>query len=137
VLTVAAAAATVRSRRRIRAVLLAGATGYGTALLFMLHGAPDLALTQVLIETVTLVVFVLVLRRLPKSFSDRPLTRSRYFRVGIGTATGIVVAGVAFIAASARTATPISVDFPRLAKEFGGGLNVVNVTLVDIRAWDT
>ena len=60
-----AALFTARSRRRLRAVILAGVTGYGTAMLFVLHGAPDLALTQVLVETTSLVVFVLVLRRLP------------------------------------------------------------------------
>ena len=49
--------------------MLVGVTGYGMAVLFLLHGAPDLALTQVLVETVTLVVFVLVLRKLPKYFT--------------------------------------------------------------------
>ena len=44
---------------------MAGLTGYGTALLFLVHGSPDLALTQFLVETLSLVVFVLVLRRLP------------------------------------------------------------------------
>ena len=54
-------------------MILVGVTGYGTAVLFVLHGAPDLALTQFLVETVTLVMFVLVLRRLPAKFSERPL----------------------------------------------------------------
>lgn len=53
-----------RSRRRLKAVILVGIAGYGNAMLFLLHGAPDLALTQVLVETITLVVMVLVLRRL-------------------------------------------------------------------------
>ena len=61
------------SRGRLRAVMLVGVTGYGVAVLFLLHGAPDLALTQVLVETVTLVVFALVLRKLPKYFTSRPL----------------------------------------------------------------
>ena len=47
-----------------RTAMLAGITGYGVAVLFLLHGAPDLALTQVLVETVSIVLFVLVLRRL-------------------------------------------------------------------------
>ena len=83
---VGAAVMTARSRRRIRAVLLVGVTGYGTALLFVLQGAPDLALTQVLVETLTLVVFVLALRRLPEYFTDRPLSRQRYLprRAGRG-----------------------------------------------------
>lgn len=132
-----AAILTVRSRRRLRAVLLVGITGYGTALLFVAHGAPDLALTQILVETFLLVTFVLVLRRLPPFFSDRPFNLSRWVRVAIGVATGTVVAGFALVSTSARTARPISENFAEPAVAYGGGDNIVNVTLVDIRAWDT
>ncbi len=52
-------------------------------------------------------------------------------------AVGLTVAGMALVMPLARTAAPVSVDFPDEAYEFGGGKNVVNVTLVDIRAWDT
>ncbi|ROS76465.1 Na+/H+ antiporter subunit A [Cellulomonas sp. PhB143] len=140
VVVVAIAVATIlatRARRRLKAVLLVGAAGYGNAALFLLHGAPDLAMTQVLVETITLAVMVLVLRRLPPYFSDRPLARSRWLRLGVGLAVGIVMMAFAVVAPLARVATPVSVDFPAEAKEFGGGSNVVNVTLVDIRAWDT
>ncbi len=116
---------------------MVGVTGYGTAMLFLLHGAPDLALTQVLVETVTLVVFVLVLRRLPEYFTDRPLSRRRYWRMALGGLVAATVAGVMLVATGARTATPVSAAFPREAVAFGGGRNIVNVTLVDIRAWDT
>ncbi|WP_186004582.1 Na+/H+ antiporter subunit A [Isoptericola variabilis] len=126
-----------RARRRLKAVLLVGAAGYGNAALFLLHGAPDLALTQVLAETVTIVVMVLVLRRLPPYFSDRPLRASRWGRMVLGGVAGVVMMGFAVLASSARVATPVSVDFPEEAEVFGGGKNVVNVTLVDIRAWDT
>ena len=136
-LIVVAAVLTVRSRRRLRAVLLVGVTGYGTALLFVAHGAPDLALTQVLVETFLLVTFVLVLRRIPPFFSDRPFNLGRRVRVVVGACTGLAVAGFALIAASSRTADPDSVRFPGPAVDFGGGNNIVNVTLVDIRAWDT
>ena len=137
VLMALAAILTVRSRRRLRAVLLVGITGYGTALLFVAHGAPDLALTQILVETFLLVTFVLVLRRLPPFFSDRPFNISRWVRVAIGIATGTVVAGFALVSTSARTARPISEKFAEPAVEYGGGNNIINVTLVDIRAWDT
>lgn len=126
-----------RSRRRLKAVILLGVSGFGIALFFLLHGAPDLALTQVLVETVTLVVFVLVLRRLPPYFSDRPLAASRWVRIGIGAAVGVAVAGFALVAPAVRIHEPVSVDFPREALEYGGGKNIVNVALVDIRAWDT
>jgi multicomponent Na+:H+ antiporter subunit A len=132
-----AAVLTVRSRRRLKAVILLGVTGYGTAMLFLLHGAPDLALTQMLVETVTLTVFVLVLRRLPEYFTDRPLTRRRYWRMALGALVGSTVAGVMVVSTGARTHPPVSTAFPREAVEFGGGRNIVNVTLVDIRAWDT
>lgn len=128
---------TTRSRRRLKAVVLVGTTGYGTALLFVLHGAPDLALTQVLVETVTIVVFVLVLRRLPDYFTDRPLTRTRYWRMAIGALVALGVAGFMLLSTNARTAEPVSVGFAPEAVAFGGGYNIVNVTLVDIRAWDT
>ncbi|GIJ00087.1 multisubunit sodium/proton antiporter MrpA subunit /multisubunit sodium/proton antiporter MrpB subunit [Sediminihabitans luteus] len=136
VVCIAAILAT-RARRRLKAVLLVGAAGYGNAALFLLHGAPDLAMTQVLVETVTLAVMVLVLRRLPPYFSDRPLVGSRFVRLGIGLAVGLTMMAFAVVAPLARIARPISLDFPAEAYEFGGGKNVVNVTLVDVRAWDT
>lgn len=136
VLTVAAVLA-VQTRRRLTAMLLVGVTGYSTAMLFVLHGAPDLALTQFLVETATIAIFVLVLRRLPAHFSIRPLRRSRWIRRGIGVAVGVVMAGLALVAANSRVATPTSVDYPEWATTQGYGRNVVNVVLVDIRAWDT
>ncbi|MEE3920149.1 hydrogenase subunit MbhD domain-containing protein [Micromonospora sp. BRA006-A] len=60
-----AALLAVGARRRLTAMLLVGVTGYGTAMMFVLYGAPDVALTQFLVETATIAVFVLVLRRLP------------------------------------------------------------------------
>lgn len=125
------------SRGRIRALLLVGVTGYGVALLFALHGAPDLALTQVLVETVTLVVFVLVLRKMPRYFTDRPLSSTRWWRILVALATGITVTLVALVGIGARVAEPVSNDWHEAAYEFGYGNNIVNIALVDIRAWDT
>ncbi|WP_229401188.1 Na+/H+ antiporter subunit A [Micromonospora okii] len=136
-ITAAAALLAVGARRRLTAMLLVGVTGYGTAMIFVLHGAPDLALTQFLVETATIAVFVLVLRRLPERFSVRPLRRARWVRRSTGVAVGVVLAGLGLVAAGARTAPPVSLDFPALAVAQGYGRNVVNVTLVDIRAWDT
>ncbi|BDO40702.1 Na+/H+ antiporter subunit A [Cellulomonas sp. NTE-D12] len=135
--SIVAAVLAARARRRLKAVILTGIGGYAVAGLFLLQGAPDLALTQVLVETVTLVVFVLVLRRLPPYFSDRPLAGSRWLRLGIGVAVGLVVAGIGLIAPGARVHLPVSAAYAQEAYAFGGGKNVVNVTLVDIRAWDT
>ena len=137
VLAIAGVVLAARSRRRLKAVVLAGVSGYAVAALFLLHGAPDLALTQVLVETVTLVVFVLVLRRLPPYFSVRPLAGGRWVRLAVGLAVGLTVGALALVVPGARIHTPVSADFPEEAYVFGGGKNIVNVTLVDIRAWDT
>ena len=124
-------------RGRIRAVLTLGVTGYGTALLFLLHGAPDLALTQVLVETASLLVFLLVLRTLPKYFTDRPLQSSRWWRGVLAVLVGGTVTAAILVTTSARTSTPASAGLEVAAKEFGYGTNIVNVILVDTRAWDT
>ncbi len=69
-------------RRRFAAALLLGATGYAMAGLFVARGGADLALTQVAIETLTTVLFVLVLRRLPDRFERRRFGTIRAVRVG-------------------------------------------------------
>ncbi|MEU4691385.1 Na+/H+ antiporter subunit A [Actinoplanes sp. NPDC023714] len=133
----ASALLAARARRRMTAMILVGVGGYGVAVLFILHGAPDLALTQFLVETATIVMFLLVLRRLPAFFSARPLIGSRIVRNLVAVASGLVAAGMAYAAVSGRQAIPISIDFPDLSVSYGGGTNIVNVALVDIRAWDT
>ncbi|ROR54068.1 multisubunit sodium/proton antiporter MrpA subunit /multisubunit sodium/proton antiporter MrpB subunit [Luteococcus japonicus] len=134
---VVAAIAAVRSRRRLRAVVLVSVTGYACSLAFLLHGAPDLALTQVLAETVSIVIFVLVLRRLAGRFNEDPSRTERGVRILLGTLSGALVTVVCLVAGAARTADPSAVGWPKGATSFGGGGNIVNVALVDIRAWDT
>ena len=131
------ALAAVRANKRFLAVLMVSVTGYGIALMFALQGAPDLALTQMLVETIILVAFVLAMRSLPPELRDRTGGKYRVVRVIIGLAFGITMVFAAIHAMGARIATPVSLEFPKLAYEGGGGLNIVNVTLVDIRAWDT
>src|SRR5690606_13919250 len=104
---------------------------------FAFHGAPDLALTQVLVETVTLVAFVLVLRRLPARLGQAHGTVHRVLRALVGAGVGLVLAIVSVVALGARTAEPISLALPGLAHDIGHGSNIVNVVLVDIRGWDT
>ncbi|MCF2706151.1 Na+/H+ antiporter subunit A [Arcanobacterium haemolyticum] len=135
--TILAAFLAARSRHRMKAVLLMGITGYGVALIYELYGAPDLALTQVLSETGTLVIFVLVLRRFPAYFSNRPLRASRWWRLTLAVLVGLAVSVLAAFAAGVRIHEPIWKLFPDEAYAFGYGKNIVNVTLVDIRAWDT
>lgn len=135
--TVVAAFLAARARHRLKAVLLMGISGYGVALTYELYGAPDLALTQALVETMTLVVFILVLRRLPQYFSNRPLRISRWWRIILAAFFGLMTALLGVLAAGARVHEPISLFFHDEAYQYGYGKNIVNVTLVDIRAWDT
>ena len=130
----AVAAATVR--QRMTAVLLVSVTGYGLVLLFGMSGAPDLALTQALVETIVLVVFVLVLRRLPKQIAQRNPPVHKVARGIIGALAGIVMGVIGLVALGARIQPTIADGLPALAIE-AHGKNIVNVMLVDIRAWDT
>ncbi|USR79536.1 Na+/H+ antiporter subunit A [Arcanobacterium pinnipediorum] len=135
--TAIAAVLAARSRRRLKAIMFIGVSGYGVALIYELYGAPDLALTQVLVETMTLVVFILVMRRLPVYFSARPVIAVRHIRLGLAILMGVAMSAMAWLAAGARSLTPISELFHDEAYAYGYGKNIVNVTLVDIRAWDT
>jgi multicomponent Na+:H+ antiporter subunit A len=136
VMIVASLAAT-RATKRFQGVVLVGITGLGMSALFALNGAPDLALTQILVETMTLVAFVLVLRRLPARLGVQNGSNHRVIRGIIAVAAGTLMAVVAVIATGARSALPISLEWPELGYTQGHGSNSVNVALVDIRGWDT
>jgi multicomponent Na+:H+ antiporter subunit A len=136
-IVVAAAVAIVFAPRRMGAVLLLGAVGYGVAVLFVIQGAPDLALTQMLIETLTLVVFVLVLRHLPERFEGPTWRAQRVVRLVVAGAVGVFVAVFTLVAASSRIAEPISTEMSARALPDAGGRNIVNVILTDFRALDT
>ncbi|WP_079620054.1 Na+/H+ antiporter subunit A [Mycobacteroides abscessus] len=124
-------------RNRLAAVLLVGITGYGAGTIFALHGAPDLALTQFLVETLTLVIFVLVLRALPAESDIQQANRFRLPRAVLAIAVGCTVTALGVYAMAARRDRPIADLLPQAAYQRGHGANTVNVLLVDIRAWDT
>ncbi|BDZ39873.1 Na+/H+ antiporter subunit A [Microbacterium suwonense] len=127
----------VRARKRYTGVVLVSVTGLGMVVLFATSGAPDLALTQILVETVTMVTFALVLRRLPSRMGEHNASVGRVPRAILAIGVGVTMALVAIVATQARIFDPISLDFPQLAYELGHGRNVVNVALVDLRGWDT
>jgi len=136
-LTAAAAIVTAAATTRLLAVTALGMVGLGVAMLFMLYSAPDLAITQFMVETLVVVILALVLIRLPgfrlTSEADRP---------GIGT---VVIAGAAGLGTTVLLLGVLAEPFDaRLAEWFarasvpeGFGRNVVNVILVDFRALDT
>jgi multicomponent Na+:H+ antiporter subunit A len=134
-----AALCLIRARRRFTAVLLVGLIGYGVGGLFILDGAPDLALAQFLVETLSLVAFVYVLRRMPAHFTEEPSSRRvQVPKAMIATVAGGVVAAMAVVLSGARQAPPTtSLEFVRLAPEGTGALNVISAIVVDFRALDT
>jgi multicomponent Na+:H+ antiporter subunit A len=139
VVVLLAALALTRVRRRFTAVLLVGMIGYGVGGLFIVDGAPDLALAQFLVETLSLVAFVYVLRRMPAHFThEPPQARVQVPKAVVATVAGVVVAAMAVVLSGARRApATTSAEFVRLAPEGAGATNVVSAIIVDLRALDT
>ncbi|STC68877.1 Na+/H+ antiporter subunit A [Corynebacterium pilosum] len=136
VIIIVMAFAATQMENRLSGIIAVGMTGYSLAFIFALHGAPDLALTQTLVETIVMVVFMLVLRKMPTQIEPRQNQDNR-LRAWLSVAVGLSVTIVAVFAISARTERPISDLMPDLAYDIGHGANTVNVLLVDLRAWDT
>jgi len=130
-----AALVAVRSTSRLGTVAALGVAGFGVALVYLTFGAPDLAMTQVLIETMTVIVFVLVLYHLPGYGRERPHGRLRDAAVSVvfgGLMTVLVLATL-----TDEVRETISQFFLDNAVSGAHGRNVVNVILVDFRALDT
>jgi multicomponent Na+:H+ antiporter subunit A len=136
VLMMLAAVAAALTRSRLASISAMGVVGFGVALVFLFFGAPDLALTQSIVEALTVVVFLLALLHLPayKELSSPP-TRLR--DVCVSLAFGAVMATLVLVTVSHHAFPPISDYFLRSSVPEGHGRNVVNVILVDFRALDT
>jgi multicomponent Na+:H+ antiporter subunit A len=133
---VAVAVAGVFVRSRLGAALTLGAVGICVSGVYILHGAPDLALTQLLVETVVVVGFVLGLGHLARRFPESPGAWRR-IRMVVSLAVGVGVAGALAVAGSQPVGRPPIGELARAAIDEGGGENVVNVILTDIRGLDT
>ena len=135
---VAAALAAVRAHRRLPAITALGVLGFGIAIVFVFFAAPDLAITQFLVETLIVIIVALVLMRLPRhSLREEDNTAVRW------VAGSIAVLGGALVTSLTLAVTALPLDL-RLAEYFAAesypsalGRNIVNVILVDFRAIDT
>jgi multicomponent Na+:H+ antiporter subunit A len=133
---VAAAISATMVSSRLGAALVLGAVGFSVAGLFVAHGAPDLVLTQLLVETVIVVGFVVGLGRLATAFpaATRLWTAGRVvIALAMGGAVAVALAGSA---GSPAGEAPVR-ELAETAQTDGGGKNVVNVILTDTRALDT
>lgn len=133
---IAGAIATTVARTTMAAVLALGTVGYGVALMFLSFGAPDLAMTQFSVETLTVLIYVLVFRhfrQLGELSSRLVRTRDAVIAVVIGTFIG----GLLLTVATTATAPQLREYFAEFGPTLGHGRNIVNVILVDFRAFDT
>jgi multicomponent Na+:H+ antiporter subunit A len=136
VVAIAGAVAATRAQRRMAAALLLGVVGYAVSGIYIVFGAPDLALTQLLIETLTIALFALVLAKLPRRFGADPRSLSRSIRIGVSVLVGVVIAGAAALANTGSPDRTVAEAYIELAPE-AGGRNVVNIILTNFRALDT
>ena len=135
-LTVLAAVAVILSRSRLGSVLALGMVGFGVALLFLFFGAPDLALTQAIVEALMVVIFLLALSHLPRytDFSSRAARlRDLVLSLGVGGMMTLLV----LLTNQLATASSVSAYYLENSVPVALGHNVVNVILTDFRALDT
>ncbi|MCS6954163.1 MAG: putative monovalent cation/H+ antiporter subunit A [Bryobacteraceae bacterium] len=126
----------VRTTSRLTAVASLGVVGLGIALLFAWLGAPDLAMTQLAVETLTVILLVLVLYHLP-DFSRLTPARGRRRDATVALAAGGFMALLVLIVNSTESDSRLAAYFLEQARPLGRGCNVVNVILTDFRALDT
>lgn len=133
---IAAAVAIIFAKSRVTAVLLTGVIGFLIAFLFVLFRAPDLALTQVVVETVTTVLFLLCFYFLPEWKIERPASRLSIANLLIAVSVGAVFIAIGLSVQAGKLFPTISSYFEN-AYELAGGRNIVNTILGDFRALDT
>jgi len=133
---IAAALMAVVASSRLAAVAALGAVGYGVALIFALFSAPDLAMTQFAVETLTVFVMVLVLYRLPR-FTTLSSRAVRIRDVAVASAAGVLMTLLVLVANSTPLDSKLASFFTENSLTLGKGRNIVNVILVDFRGFDT
>lgn len=127
----------VFSKSRITSIILLGAMGYTISIFFVIARAPDLALTQLIIETISVVLYLLVFYHLPQfsNIEEKP----RFFSVKTFLSIGIGIT-ITLVALSAYDTTfydSISQYYIDNTYKEAAGKNIVNVILVDFRGFDT
>jgi multicomponent K+:H+ antiporter subunit A len=134
--------------QRVVRVLVLGSCGFSVVGMYLIYQAPDLALTQLMFEIISVILFLLVLRLLPKQ--DKKRSPNRAFRAVFAATAGLIIGWMTLIAAHhADTQVPENQKLGTFFKEHskegtlathsrgGGGGNIVNVILVDFRGFDT
>lgn len=137
-LIAAATAVVVTAKNRLAAIGGLGGVGAGIALTFLLFGAPDIALTQLLVETLTVIIVSLVLLRLPplEEAKKRPAPR-RALDAALSLAAGLLIASLLMGVTQHPLDRSLTEFFENNSYAAAHGRNIVNVILVDFRSLDT
>ncbi|CAB5167356.1 Na(+) H(+) antiporter subunit A [Olavius algarvensis associated proteobacterium Delta 3] len=136
ILMLVAALVTIRSDSRLSAIVAVGVVGYGMALLFIDFGAPDLAMTQFIIETMTVILFALIIYHLPKYRSI--CSRAQRVRNAlVAVAGGGLMTLLLLIALTVQRGSRLADFFKENSLISAHGRNIVNVIIVDFRGMDT
>jgi len=126
----------MHSSSRLKSVVALGVLGFSIGIIFVIYGAPDVALTTFAIETLNVILFVLVLYRLPR-FLRLSRSSNRIRDIIIAGAVGTFMAMIVLFATSFELSSELKEYFAASSLSEGKGRNVVNVILVDFRAIDT
>ncbi|MCE5090638.1 DUF4040 family protein [Staphylococcus devriesei] len=123
-------------RQRLTMVILNGIIGYSVALFFLLMRAPDLALTQLVVETITTILFIVSFSRLPNIARTNAILKKEAVKIIVSFIMAGAVVTLIFIAQQGDGFETISKYYTN-AYELTGGKNIVNAILGDFRALDT
>ncbi|GGG20108.1 Na+/H+ antiporter subunit A [Paenibacillus abyssi] len=134
---VAATLAVPFAQKRLTAIILVGAVGYMIVLFFVILSAPDLALTQMIVETVSVTLFLLCFYHLPKLRKEITSIPFKLTNAIISVGVGVIVTAIALAVTNNRLFDSISKYYLEESYNSAGGNNVVNVILVDFRGFDT
>jgi multicomponent Na+:H+ antiporter subunit A len=141
IFVMAATAVVVTARHRLSAIGGLGGVGGGVALIFLVFGAPDIALTQLLVETLTLIFVSLILLRLPPleqlTGSDKSSRMTLARNAGLSIGTGLVITTLLMGIAGTPLDRGLTKFFETASFAAAHGRNIVNVILVDFRSLDT
>ncbi len=136
VVIVAATLLAVTSRSRLTAVAALGVVGFALALFYVFFNAPDLAMTQFAVETLTVILFVLVLYRLPR-FTQLTSVATRRRDAALAVTVGLLMAALVLTVTASPIETRLTPYFAANSLALAKGRNIVNVILVDFRGLDT
>ncbi len=137
-LLIAATAAVINgAQNRLRVLIYISVIGLVVSLAFVQFSAPDLALTQISVEVVTVLLLLLALNLLPKKPPNLSTPARKWRDAGLAITGGALIGGIAWAMLTRDPGPSIAAYHLANAKSGGGGTNVVNVILVDFRAYDT